>query len=103
MSFLRSIIRLSSQRIGRKSAPQAFADDQVILRWSGAQVGFATILAWTRDGMRIRYHLPLQQHDSVKVIAPDWVLNAQVAWLCTVDGLSEAGLTFEPNRSHLAN
>jgi hypothetical protein len=42
--------------------------------------------------MRIRYHLPLQQRDIVKVIAPNWVLNTRVSWLCSVDGIS-AGIS----------
>jgi hypothetical protein len=95
MSFFRTSIRSSSQ----KSTPQTFAGDQVILRWSGSQVGFATVLAWDSDGMRIRYHLPLQQSEIVKVIAPNWVLNTHVSWLCSVDGINEARLTLEPGRT----
>lgn len=99
MSFLQAVIRPFTKPMDRPAVPETFADGQVILRWNGSDIAFATVLGWEPRGLRIRYYLPLQTGVRVKVIAPTWDVDTRVTWACTVDGFSEAGLALEPRQS----
>lgn len=98
MSLLSAITRRSVQPINRRSEPRTFGGAQVVLQWDRpeSQVGIATVLDWATHGIRIRHRLPLLKDDVVKVIAPDWILNARVAWIEDFKGAQEAGLLIEP-------
>ena len=84
------------QRLERRSEPRTFGDRQLIVIWEGDRhsVGSATALDWSTRGLRIRHSLPLDRHDIVTVLAPEWRAHARVVWMVESEHGKEAGLLF---------
>ena len=104
MSLLEALTRRPEQPLDRRSEPRTFGGAQVILQWDRpeSRVGIATVLDWSSQGIRICHRLPLLKDDMVKIIAPDWIVNARVVWLENLEGAKESGLLLE-SRNELFN